>query len=69
MIYVLKTQNDYGSYVDEYGQRWEVQTARGVYGAIVEDWQQFPSLDDALIEWGLTEYVEPEPIDISTETE
>lgn len=64
MIYVLKTQNDKGSYVDAYGQRWEVQTARGVYGRIVEDWQQFPSLEDALNEWGLAEYAEPEPIDI-----
>lgn len=69
MIYVLKTQNDNGSYVDSYGLRWHVQTARGVYGRIVEDWQQFPTLDDALIEWGLVECITPEPIEISTDND
>lgn len=67
MVYVLKAQNDNGAYIDSYGLRWHVQTARGVYGRIVEDWQQFPSIDDALSEWGLVEYVDPEPIDLSTE--
>lgn len=69
MIYILKTQNDNGSYVDAFGLRWKVDIARGVYGAIVEDWRQFTSLEDALSEWGLVEYVDPNEDELSTDND
>lgn len=65
MIYTLKKQNDHGAYVDDAGTRWDVRTARGVYGRIVEDWQQFADLESALSQWGLVPYVEPEMEEIA----
>ena len=68
MIYALKKQNDHGAYVDDAGTRWDVRAARGVYGRIVEDWQQFADLESALSQWGLTPIMPTEP-EIEPETE
>ena len=54
-MYYKKTMTQDGSYVDAAGQRWDVCAARRVRDAkgVNVGYVEFPSLEDALEEWGL----------------
>ena len=55
MIYVSKflTDSSHGEYIDSAGNYWNVRTSEVIIGKDVVKWSLFPSLNDALNEWGL----------------
>ena len=55
-IYAIKHEADEktGKYVDANGKYWTVRTAEAIIGPNVQYWSIFPSLEDALTEWGLS---------------
>lgn len=57
MIYAFKEKAEHGNYVDSNNVRWVVQTARAVCGRVVDPWEEFESLEAALIYWELTPYM------------
>lgn len=56
MIY-RKTPHEDGRYTDEQGQRWEVDCCRRIRTkeGVNIGWTEFPTLEEALKEWGLRE--------------
>lgn len=65
MRYFRKTESEYGTYVDEQGTRYMVEWCSAIYSPRNETPEQlgyepFKNQDDALSEWGLTPYVDPE---------
>lgn len=61
-IWVRKTQDANGSYVDTDGTRWLVEQCVDVWGADPETlgYERYRSVEVAVDYWGLTQYFEPE---------
>ena len=65
MIWVKKTEEEYGNYVDSEGKHYLLDWCHKVYtrGNATEEslgYEPFDSIEDAVAWHGLTEYVEPE---------
>lgn len=61
-VWVRRTQDDNGSYVDAENTRWQIDWCVDVIGADPESlgYERFRSVEVAAEYWGLTEYVDPE---------
>ena len=61
-VWVRKTQDEQGSYVDSDGFRWQVEWCVDVVGSSpeAEGYEPFRSVDVAVNYWGLTAWVDPE---------
>jgi len=61
-VWVRKTQDENGSYVDAEGVRWQVEWCVDIVGADPEQegYEMFRSVEAATEYWGLTPYVDPE---------
>lgn len=71
-IWVKRTPDALGTYVDSDGQRWLVEWCVDVIGAAPETlgYERYRSVEVAADYWGLTPYVEPETeLETLTETE
>jgi hypothetical protein len=71
MIWVKKTEEEYGNYVDSDGKHYVLDWCHKVYarGNATEEslgYEPFDSMGDAIAWYGLTAYVEPESL-IETE--
>ena len=69
-IWVRKTQNEQGSYVDTDGFRWQVEWCVDVVGSSpeAEGYEPFRSVDVAVNYWNLQPWVDPEHDEILTNT-
>ena len=64
-IWVRKTQDENGSYIDADGVRWRVESCVAMYNADGSEpdahgYEPFRSVESATEYWGLTEWVDPE---------
>lgn len=61
-IWVRKTADPVGNYIDATGARYFVESCQSMYGAEPTDlgYEPFRSVDVALAEWGLTPYISTE---------
>lgn len=61
-IFVRKTQNENGQYIDADGTRWHVEWCAGMIGAEPTDhgYEPFRSVDAAVSYWELFPWVDPE---------
>jgi hypothetical protein len=65
MIWVKKTETEYGNYVNSEGKRYTLSWCHKVYsrGNVTEEslgYEPFDSMEDAISQYGLTAYVDPE---------
>jgi hypothetical protein len=65
MIWVKKTETEYGNYVDADGKHYTLDWCHKLYlrGNVTEEslgYESFDSMEDAIASYGLTAYVEPE---------
>ncbi len=72
MIWVRKTEEECGNYVDAEGKHYVLEWCHKVYarGNATEEslgYEPFDSMEDAIAWYGLTEYVEPEELLTGTE--
>lgn len=63
-IWVRKTQDENGSYIDSDGTRWQVDWCNCMYtpdGSTERDhgYESHPSVEEACSVWGLTPYIDP----------
>ena len=67
-VWVKRTQDDIGNYVDADGSRWRVEWCVDVFGAAPETlgYERYRSVEVARDYWGLTEYTEPEAEELLT---
>lgn len=73
-IWVRKTKDEHGTYVDADGNRWQVDWCVTMYtpdGSTPDQhgYELFRSVEAACDYWGLTEYVDPAEENLLTETE
>ena len=61
-IWVRKTPNEYGSYVDTDGNHWSVDWCVDVWGADPQElgYEPYRSVETAIEYWGLTPWIDPE---------
>lgn len=61
-VWVRKTQNEQGSYVDSDGSRWQVDWCVDIVGSSpeAEGYELFRSVETATEYWGLTAWIDPE---------
>lgn len=74
MIWVKKTETEYGNYVDADGKHYVLDWCHKVYsrGNAPEEslgYESFDSMEDAVASYELTEYVDPEEIMELTEND
>lgn len=74
MIWVRKTEDEQGSYVDCSAVRWVVDWCNKIYcpcGLSEQEhgYEAFESMEDALAAWGLTAWVDPETEELLTNNE
>lgn len=74
MKYYRREKTEYGSYVDEAGERWSVAWCHAIHSPrrLTPEqlgYEAFESMEEALTAWGLTEWVDPEADELLTETE
>jgi hypothetical protein len=73
LVYCKKLQDASGRYIDADNVRWDVSSGTTVlrHGVANEElgYEAFTSLEDALTEWGLTEYMEIPEEDLTEQTE
>lgn len=62
MIWVRKTENADGSYIDESGSRYIVEWCVGIVGSTpeAEGYSRHESIQAACDAWGLSVYMDPE---------
>ena len=73
-IWVRKTQDEQGNYIDADGVRWQVESCVAMYNADGSEpdahgYEPFRSVEAACEYWGLTEWVDPEQEELLTNTE
>lgn len=70
-VWVRKTQDEHGSYVDTYGTRWQVEWCVDIVGSAPEQegYESFRSVEAATEYWGLMPWVDPEQEEFLTNTE
>ena len=70
-IFVRKTQNENGQYIDADGIRWHVEWCAGMIGAEPADhgYEPFRSVDAAVAYWELEPWVDPEAENLLTNQE
>lgn len=73
-IWVRKTKNEFGQYIDVNGTRWLVESCVAMYThdgsePDAHGYEPYRSLEVALEAWGLESYVDPEAEELLTELE
>lgn len=72
MIWVRKTEEECGNYVDAEGKHYVLEWCHKFYGTLTAEdmgYARFESVEAAAASWGLTPYEEPIPTEETTLTE
>lgn len=69
MIWVKKTEEEWGNYVDAEGKHYVLDWCHKVYAKnnVTEEslgYKQFENLEEAVKYWNLTEYVDPQTLEM-----